>query len=296
MADFKTSLTQYQNLINDRLDKIFAEREPKINDAMRYSVMAGGKRIRPVLALASCEACGTDPEKAILFACALEIIHTYSLIYDDLPCMDNDVLRRGKPTNHVVYGQDVALLAGMGLYARAFEIIHDGYRSLGLSADQVLTAEEVLLSASGMNGIVLGQYFDIENVAANSVVDERYIHRVHELKTSAMLEASVLVGAIAANATEEQKNALHTYAKAIGLAFQIRDDVLDVIGDEKNMGKSLGKDSHDKKMTFVDLYGLEKAQEEVVRLSAEGKRALEPFGEKKQFLCDLADMLCSRIH
>lgn len=296
MYDFASTLKKYQNDVNRALDSYFSVREPMIFDAMRYSIAAGGKRIRPVLSLASCELCGAPYRKAMLFACALEIIHTYSLIYDDLPCMDNDTLRRGKPTNHVVFGEDVALLAGMGLYARSFEILHEGYRSAGLTESQLIEGEEVLLRASGIRGIVMGQYLDIENVSENPDADEAYIRRVHALKTSAMLEASVLTGAICAGATEAQREALLTYARTIGLAFQIRDDILDVVGTAEQMGKTLGKDKKDKKVTFVDIFGIDRAQKELLRLTEEGKDALRIFNGKDAFLRDLADYLCIRTN
>lgn len=294
--DFASILKTYQNDVNTALNSFFSAREPILLDSMRYSIVAGGKRIRPVLSLASCDLCGAPYQKAMLFACALEIIHTYSLIYDDLPCMDNDMLRRGMLTNHTVFGEDIALLAGMGLYAKSFEILHEGYRRVGLTDAQLLAGEEVLLRASGCSGIVMGQYLDIENVSENPEVDESYIRRVHALKTSAMLEASVLTGAICADATEQQKSALLTYAKTIGLAFQIRDDILDVVGTTEQMGKTLGKDKKDKKVTFVDIFGVDSAQKELLRLTEEGKAALRIFGGKETFLCDLADYLCVRTN
>lgn len=259
---------------------------------MNYSVMAGGKRIRPVLALECCRLCCGDYKKATAFACALEIIHSYSLIYDDLPCMDNDTMRRGKPTNHVVFGEDIALMAGMGLYCRAFEIVTDTYKEFGLTETQLIDGIKALLKASGMNGIVLGQVLDIDNVAGKHT-DLDYIQRVHDYKTSAMLEASSEVGAICGGATEKQRAALLEYSKNIGLAFQIRDDILDVTGTDGNMGKTLGKDRESGKTTFVDIFGVGGAQRKVVELTERAKSAISCFYDGG-FLISFADYLCGR--
>lgn len=189
MIDFEQRFNDYRAYINEKLAAYVATDGSKICDSMHYSVMAGGKRIRPVLALECCRLCCGDYKKATAFACALEIIHSYSLIYDDLPCMDNDTMRRGKPTNHVVFGEDIALMAGMGLYCRAFEIVTDTYKEFGLTETQLIDGIKALLKASGMNGIVLGQVLDIDNVEGKHT-DLDYIQRVHDYKTSAMLEAS----------------------------------------------------------------------------------------------------------
>lgn len=283
MTDFKT----YIEKVNAELENCLPIDGERLTEAMRYSIFAGGKRIRPVLTMLSCEFCKTDFEAALPFACALEIIHTYSLIYDDMPCMDNDSLRRGRPTNHVVFGEDMALMAGMGLYARAFETVMKS----GLSDIQKIEGTKILLNASGYNGIVLGQVLDMDNTHRN--LSEKEVRRIHNLKTSSMIEACALCGAVAANENGEKKEALHTYAKNIGLAFQIRDDILDVIGTQENMGKSIGKDKNEEKTTFVDILGIEKAQNEVERLSSEAVKALEKFGNYDK-LSDFADMLCKR--
>ena len=293
MYDFGLRFDEYRKYVNDELSRIFSKTEPALEASMRYSIEAGGKRIRPILVLAACEACGGNRRDALAFACAVEIVHTYSLIYDDLPCMDNDVLRRGKPTNHVVFGQAVALLAGMGLYARAFEIILDEPQKGTLSRDRAAEGARILLQASGTSGIVSGQFYDMENVAGNDAVNEEYLTRVHMLKTSAMLEASVHLGAVAAGAGESDTDALLLYAKRIGLAFQIRDDILDVVGTEASMGKSIGKDKVENKLTFADIYGIDGAQMKIETLTQEGKAALQGFDDPR-FLRDLADMLCYR--
>lgn len=292
MTDFEQRFNDYRAYINEKLAAYVATDGSKICDSMNYSVMAGGKRIRPVLALECCRLCCGDYKKATAFACALEIIHSYSLIYDDLPCMDNDTMRRGKPTNHVVFGEDIALMAGMGLYCRAFEIVTDTYKEFGLTETQLIDGIKALLKASGMNGIVLGQVLDIDNVAGKHT-DLDYIQRVHDYKTSAMLEASSEVGAICGGATEKQRAALLDYSKNIGLAFQIRDDILDVTGTDGNMGKTLGKDKESGKTTFVDIFGVGGAQRKVVELTERAKSAISCFYDGG-FLISFADYLCGR--
>lgn len=292
MIDFEQRFNDYRAYINEKLAAYVATDGSKICDSMNYSVMAGGKRIRPVLALECCRLCCGDYKKATAFACALEIIHSYSLIYDDLPCMDNDTMRRGKPTNHVVFGEDIALMAGIGLYCRAFEIVTDTYKEFGLTETQLIDGIKALLKASGMNGIVLGQVLDIDNVAGKHT-DLDYIQRVHDYKTSAMLEASSEVGAICGGATEKQRAALLEYSKNIGLAFQIRDDILDVTGTDGNMGKTLGKDRESGKTTFVDIFGVGGAQRKVVELTERAKSAISCFYDGG-FLISFADYLCGR--
>ena len=292
MIDFEQRFNDYRAYINEKLAAYVATDGSKICDSMNYSVMAGGKRIRPVLALECCRLCCGDYKKATAFACALEIIHSYSLIYDDLPCMDNDTMRRGKPTNHVVFGEDIALMAGMGLYCRAFEIVTDTYKEFGLTETQLIDGIKALLKASGMNGIVLGQVLDIDNVAGKHT-DLDYIQRVHDYKTSAMLEASSEVGAICGGATEKQRAALLEYSKNIGLAFQIRDDILDVTGTDGNMGKTLGKDRESGKTTFVDIFGVGGTQRKVVELTERAKSAISCFYDGG-FLISFADYLCGR--
>ena len=292
MIDFEQRFNDYRAYINEKLAAYVATDGSKICDSMNYSVMAGGKRIRPVLALECCRLCCGDYKKATAFACALEIIHSYSLIYDDLPCMDNDTMRRGKPTNHVVFGEDIALMSGMGLYCRAFEIVTDTYKEFGLTETQLIDGIKALLKASGMNGIVLGQVLDIDNVAGKHT-DLDYIQRVHDYKTSAMLEASSEVGAICGGATEKQRAALLEYSKNIGLAFQIRDDILDVTGTDGNMGKTLGKDKESGKTTFVDIFGVGGAQRKVVELTERAKSAISCFYDGG-FLISFADYLCGR--
>ncbi|MBO5298740.1 MAG: polyprenyl synthetase family protein, partial [Clostridia bacterium] len=236
MFDLEKKLREYCDTVNTALDLAISEKDEPAVKSMRYSIFAGGKRIRAAMILAFCELFGGDIKKAVPFACAIEMIHTYSLIYDDLPCMDNDTLRRGKPTNHIVFGESTALMAGAALYARAFETVLE---SPDLSSAQKLEGIDILLSASGLKGIISGQMLDIEN-RPGLTKDE--VMRIHELKTSAMLEASALLGCIASDCSEKEKNIALAYAKNVGLAFQIKDDILDVSGTVEDMGKTLGKD------------------------------------------------------
>ncbi len=287
MFDLEKKLREYCDTVNTALDLAIPEKDEPAVKSMRYSIFAGGKRIRAAMILAFCELFGGDIKKAVPFACAIEMIHTYSLIYDDLPCMDNDTLRRGKPTNHIVFGESTALMAGAALYARAFETVLE---SPDLPSAQKLEGIDVLLSASGLKGIISGQMLDIEN-RPGLTKDE--VMRIHELKTSAMLEASALLGCIAADCSEKEKNIALAYAKNVGLAFQIKDDILDVSGTVEDMGKTLGKDKASMKTTFVDILGLENAQKEVDRLSAEAKESVANI-EKNDFLLALADYLANR--
>ena len=287
MFDLEKKLREYCDTVNTALDLAIPEKDEPAVKSVRYSIFAGGKRIRAAMILAFCELFGGDIKKAVPFACAIEMIHTYSLIYDDLPCMDNDTLRRGKPTNHIVFGESTALMAGAALYARAFETVLE---SPDLSSAQKLEGIDVLLSASGLKGIISGQMLDIENRPG---LKKDEVMRIHELKTSAMLEASALLGCIASDCSEKEKNIALAYAKNVGLAFQIKDDILDVSGTVEDMGKTLGKDKASMKTTFVDILGLENAQKEVDRLSAEAKESVANI-EKNDFLLALADYLANR--
>lgn len=294
MSAFENQMSNYTDMINSALDIKVPESEISIEKSMRYSVMAGGKRIRPILTLAVCDLFGTDCRHALSFACAIELIHTYSLIYDDLPCMDNDILRRGKPTNHITFGEDIALMAGMGLYARAFETVLSSYKNDNLSSEQCIAGMKVLADASGLNGIVLGQVLDSQNTNGKDMtLDDLY--QIHQLKTSAMLEAAAVLGAIVADISDKDLEKIKQYAKLIGLAFQIKDDILDVTGTIEDMGKSIGKDGLSQKVTFVDLLGLKASQEKVVKLTKQAKQCLSKF-QNNSFLCTLADYLCNRTH
>ncbi len=287
MDSFKDQLEIYRNAVNSALDKAVPENGEEAVSAMRYSIFAGGKRIRGALVLAFCALFGGKEQAALPFACAIEMIHTYSLIYDDLPCMDNDTLRRGKPTNHVVFGESTALLAGAGLYAKAFEVVVD---STDLTDSQKLEGISVLLSASGLKGIITGQMLDLKNGPGLS---ENEVMRIHTLKTGAMIEASAILGCIAANTGRNEKEKAKKYADNIGLAFQIKDDILDVEGSVEEVGKTLGKDKTEMKTTFVDILGVEKSQKQVDSLSEAAKNEIADI-KGSEFLCALSDYLADR--
>ena len=256
--------------------------------SMRYSSMAGGKRIRPFLTLSVAELFGGSVKDAIYFASAVEMVHTYSLIHDDLPAMDDDDLRRGKPTNHKVYGEATAILAGDALLTGAFEIIC----AASLPAETKLAAVRVLSEAAGAEGMVGGQIMDLAN-EENAPTFETLV-KTHSLKTGAMILASVRLGLLAAGVTDENAiRALCTYARHIGLAFQIIDDLLDVIGDEKELGKPIGSDKEEGKTTFLDFFSAEEARAYAEHLTGSAKAAIAPY-ENSEVLSALADYLLAR--
>lgn len=253
--------------------------------AMRYAVVGGGKRIRPVLLLAFCEAAGGDPDSALPYACALELIHSYSLIHDDLPCMDNDDLRRGKPTNHKVYGECTAVLAGDALQAEAFGTI----LRCGLPAERRAECAEYLAGAAGVDGICGGQFMDMR---ADPPQDEAWLTDLQGRKTGSLLSAACAMGAAAAGAGEDKTDLALQYGAALGAAFQIRDDMLDVLSTEAELGKPIGSDEAEGKVTFMSLYGEEKCAAMVSRLT---ERAVELAGELgSDFLAQLAARLSYR--
>ena len=269
------------------------DRTPVLDDTLRasmaYSLMAGGKRLRPVLLMAAADAVGADGTKFLPVACALEMIHTYSLIHDDLPAMDNDDLRRGKPTNHVVYGEGIAILAGDALLTLAFTVI---LRQKAVSAEALLRVVDEVSRAAGAEGMVGGQVLDLE--AENRQISMEELRRVHTGKTGALFRAALRSGAILAGASEEQLSALTAYADHFGLAFQITDDILDVIGNAEEIGKPVGSDEKNHKSTYVTLTSLEMAQELARRTVAEAEAALSVFGQEATFLRELVAYLVNR--
>lgn len=269
------------------------DRTPVLDDtlhaSMAYSLMAGGKRLRPVLLMAAADAVGADGTKFLPVACALEMIHTYSLIHDDLPAMDNDDLRRGKPTNHVVYGEGIAILAGDALLTLAFTVI---LRQKAVPAEALLRVVDEISRAAGAEGMVGGQVLDLE--AENRQISMEELRRVHTGKTGALFRAALRSGAILAGASEEQLSALTAYADHFGLAFQITDDILDVIGNAEEIGKPVGSDEKNHKSTYVTLTSLEMAQELARRTVAEAEAALSAFGQEAAFLRELVAYLVNR--
>ncbi len=261
-------------------------------DAMQYSLMAGGKRIRPVLALQFAELCGGSSEAALPFACAVEMIHTYSLIHDDLPCMDNDDLRRGKPTNHKVFGEANALLAGDGLLTLAFETIL-GEDALRLnSAEKCMLAGRTLAECAGAVGMIGGQMIDLESEHKTVTVDRLKI--MDEKKTGALIKAACVLGCISAGATAEQIQAAEQYAYNIGLAFQIVDDILDVTSDTATLGKPIGSDAENQKSTYVSLLGIDECRRLVNELTDKAVAGLGVFSNDTTELKNLALYLRDR--
>lgn len=286
-------LEQDQRQVESWLKDCFARREKygAIYDAMQYSLMAGGKRIRPVLTLETCRMCGGDVERALPFACAVEMIHTYSLIHDDLPCMDDDDLRRGKPTNHKVYGEATAVLAGDALLTAAFEMMAE-HRD-GLSAEQVLEAVDCLSHAAGAAGMVGGQILDMEGEERTLSVPE--LELTQSLKTGALISAAAEMGCILAGGTPQQRAAVREYAQCIGRAFQVRDDMLDVTSTDEMLGKPIGSDAENGKTTFVTALGLEGCAALVEQLTQQAVDALNGF-EDPGFHVWLAYQLAGRNH
>lgn len=298
MTDFNKRFDKYVALINEAADKYvsegaFAGREStglsEMLKAMAYSLSNGGKRIRPMLTLEFCRICGGDYKKAIPFALGAEMIHTYSLIHDDLPCMDNDDMRRGKPSSHKVFGYANALLAGDALLTLAFETV---LSADGVSAQAKARAGLELAKAAGCSGMIAGQVMDLANEGKCAPLEN--IKETDRLKTGEMIRVSCVMGCIAAGADEEKIKSAEKYSENIGLAFQIVDDILDVTSDEETLGKPVGSDSENEKSTYVSLLGLEKSAEYAENLTREAKEALNIFGGEGEFLAQLADVLASR--
>ena len=261
----------------------------RLLEAMRYSLLGGGKRLRPILALAACEAVGGAPERAIGFACAVEMIHNYSLIHDDLPCMDNDDLRHGRPTNHKVYGDAMATLSGDGLLTDAFKILA---RSDGVPSAVVLQAAADLAEAAGSSGMVGGQVIDLQSEGKSLSLDE--LKHLHAKKTGALFLASVVGGARLGGGTEPQLANLNQYARALGLAFQVVDDLLDVEATTEQMGKRTGKDQAAGKATFPSLLGIDKSREFARDLERQAHDALAGFGAAAEPLRAIATFVVER--
>lgn len=256
----------YIDLINEKLKYYIGKYSHDIiYDAMYYSVEAGGKRVRPVLLLKTCRSLSGDIEHATPFACALEMIHTYSLIHDDLPCMDDDDLRRGKPTCHKVFGEAMALLAGDGLLNLAYEIMLD--EILKFPEKNIVRAAKIIANSSGVGGMIGGQVMDI--ISEDTPISEDELLFIHKNKTAALITAALLAGAHIAGAPKEVIADLKKAGYNIGIAFQIKDDILDVEGDSKELGKNTFSDTKNNKATYVNLHSLEKAKEDFIELSQE---------------------------
>lgn len=295
--DFKAKYSEYLKIVENKIDEYFKVPDlpqKEVFEAMRYAICGGGKRIRPVLTLAAAELCGADMRDAAKVALAVECVHNYSLIHDDLPCMDDDDLRRGRATCHKVYGESTALLAGDGLLNMAFEI---------LSEDDFWSMESVmrigviraLSKASGVYGMIGGQVIDLANEDRADVTLDELMY-MHAGKTGALIRAAAVCGCMCGKKleTDEYIQIMEEFSTKLGLAFQIKDDILDVVGDEKLLGKPVGSDEKSGKNTFVTLLGRSGAEEYLERLTKEAKVALEPLGERGEFFRSLADYLLER--
>ncbi|WP_420266664.1 polyprenyl synthetase family protein [Candidatus Magnetominusculus dajiuhuensis] len=289
--DLKTYLGEKKALIEDFVSGYF--RQPiapeVLHESMKYSLLAGGKRIRPVLCLTAYETCGGNGQDILPQAAAIELIHTYSLIHDDLPAMDDDALRRGKPTNHVIYGEAMAILAGDGLLTEAFRMF-SGNGSLAPAV--LLKAINELSSAAGLLGMVAGQAMDI--ISEGKAHDKKVLEFIHRNKTAALLKASVQLGGILYNAEDAEMDSLTGYGEAIGLAFQIVDDILDVTGTTEELGKPRGSDENKNKLTYPAMYGVEGSRTMAKEQIDRALQSVEFFGPKAHWFEEIANYLLKR--
>lgn len=295
--DIKTYLSKRKALVDTVLDRIVppAKRFPtSIHEAMRYSLFAGGKRVRPILALAAAETLGAKTSGLLPLAGSLELIHTYSLIHDDLPAMDDDDLRRGRPTCHKRYGEAIAILAGDGLLSMAFEVLSDPRRTKAVPANRLLAVIREISIASGVCGMVGGQVVDMESEGKD--VDFPTLEYIHTHKTGALIRASVRVGALYAGAGKRQFAALTRYGEMVGLAFQIADDILDITGTQEEIGKDVGSDLKKGKKTFPGFYGLEESRRRANEVAEHAVHALREFDRKADPLRELAKYIVSRMN
>lgn len=289
--------TEFNNILTNDVKKVehtllsylpdCKDGQESVVQAMEYSLVNGGKRLRPVFALEFAQACGGSREDALPLACAMEYVHTYSLIHDDLPCMDNDDMRRGRPSCHKAFGEDTALLAGDALLTHAFEIIAD----CDLSDSQKVSATLLLAQNSGIGGMIGGQVIDLIYEKENPTVKQ--LLNVYRMKTGALISAACLMGCISADADESKMSAASKFAYSLGIAFQIQDDILDIVGDEKLLGKPVGSDAQNEKTTYATLVGLDKAKSDVKKLTNAAVSQLDAF-ESNEFLKALALTLVNR--
>ena len=287
--EYKKEYELLQDEVNSALQNCFrTDDTPLLWEAMRYSLLAGGKRIRPILLLKFCEACGGTKASALSAACGIEMLHTYSLIHDDLPCMDDDDLRRGRPTCHKAYGETTAVLAGDALQAAAFHAVLTSAAAPERTAAMALT----LADAAGERGMCLGQYYD--TCRENPQITEQELYETHRLKTGALLRAACVMGVQCAGGNDEQLGAAEKFAENLGLAFQIRDDVLDCISTEEELGKPIGSDEQEGETTFATLFGTEACAQLVHRHTQAAIDALEGHFADTGFLCWLAEQLADR--
>ena len=292
--DLKRYLLEKRESVDSFFRDYFKEqRRPAVlQESMLYSLFAGGKRVRPILAMAAYEACGGDPGDIVPYASSLELIHTYSLIHDDLPAMDDDDLRRGKPTNHKVYGEAVAILAGDALLTEAFCILSDPAHGRKVKEGDLLSASKEIATAAGYQGMVAGQVQDI--LSEDAEADGETLRFIHRHKTAALIRASVKVGGILFGSSAERVGALTLYGENIGHAFQVIDDILDVEGDTEELGKSVGSDEKINKMTYPRLYGLERSREIAKKLVDDAVSSLDVFSLSADPLREIACYMLER--
>ena len=293
--DLKEHLKEKKRLVDKFLDDYLpkADVHPNaLHEAMRYSLFAGGKRVRPILCIASCEAVGGDIDTVMPVASAIELIHTYSLIHDDLPAMDNDDYRRGRPTNHKMYGEAIAILAGDALLTLAFDLLSDKGLNKRLDSDSLLSIIKRLSSASGSAGMVGGQAADIQ--ASGKEVNLPEVEYIHIHKTGALIRASVCIGAISGYASKDALSALTRYGEAIGLAFQIADDVLDIEGSKDEIGKDVGSDIAKEKVTYPSVIGISESKKLAKGLIDKSIEAISTLGDKAEPLREIARYIVER--
>jgi geranylgeranyl diphosphate synthase type II len=295
--DITTYLSRKKEIVDKALEKLVPPADafpPSVHEAMRYSLFAGGKRVRPILALAAAEAFGAKTADLLPIAGALELIHTYSLIHDDLPAMDNDDYRRGMATCHKVYGEAIAILAGDGLLNMAFEVLSDQRRLKAVPAGRLIAIIREISLASGVHGMVGGQVVDMESEGRE--VDFPTLEYIHTHKTGALIRASVRTGALYARAGKRQYTALTHYGELVGLAFQIVDDILDITGKREEIGKDVGSDIKKGKKTFPAFYGLEESRRRATEVADKAVASLQGFGRAAEPLRELAKYIVTRVN
>lgn len=294
--DLKSYLKKMQQMVDESLEKYLPRRDElpgSIHEAMRYSIFAGGKRVRPVLMLAACEAVDGDISKALPAACAMEMIHTYSLIHDDLPAMDNDDFRRGKPTSHKVFGEAIAILAGDALLTEAFKLLSNPEFTRGLSPDVLLRVIHEIAVCAGSRGMIGGQVVDMESEGKKDI-DFATVQYIHTHKTGALIKASLKCGALIGGADGSRLDAVTRYGEAVGLAFQIADDILDIEGTTEQIGKDAGSDQTRGKATYPAVIGLAESKQRASELVETAVEALAGFGEKADPLRAIATYIVKR--
>jgi geranylgeranyl diphosphate synthase type II len=291
--EFKTWFIEKANIVDEYLGQIIETKEvPQkiVYEAMNYSLLSGGKRLRPILLLSAYELFKDELKEAIPFACAMEMIHTYSLIHDDLPAMDNDDYRRGRLSNHKKFGEATAILAGDGLLNKAFEI--GLAAAINLNNQNAIKALKIIAGSSGTEGMIGGQVIDIDGEVKISTIEE--LKYMYSLKTGAIIKSSVTAGATLAGASQEEIKALEIYAEKIGIAFQIEDDILDITSTQEKLGKAIGSDAANNKIIYLTFKSIDEARKDVVDFTEEAIKSLSVFGNKAKYLIELAKYLTNR--